>query len=312
MLIDPGEVVSPGAEVARIVDTDPLVVEMRVAQRSIGQVAVGMVVEVAFVTGQERSGRVRYVSANAQAATRTFAVEVEVPNPERDVPPGISAEVRLPVEEIAAHFVSPAILSLGTEGDLGIKTVSGDGRVEFYPVELVRAQTAGIWVAGLPEEAAVITVGQGFVVQGEPVRVTLAEGVQEVEPVADAGEVGTSEPAPSAPAEMAGAVVAVTEPTGDDRPTAGETAPAPDRESEQVALATASIEEAADGAADTSVVIGRVQERLNALGYDAGPADGVLGPSTREAIRAFEAARDLPVTGDLSPDLLTALQIAER
>ena len=160
LMVDPGEVVQSGEEVARIVDTDPLVVELRVPQRSVAEVEVGQEAAVDFVTGQSREGRVRFVSANAEAATRTFAVEVEVPNPERDVPAGISAEVRLPVEEVPAHFVSPAILSLGEDGALGVKTVGEDGRVAFYPVELVRAQTDGIWVAGLPEQADVITVAR--------------------------------------------------------------------------------------------------------------------------------------------------------
>ena len=192
LLVDPGEVVQPGSEVARIVDTDPLVVDLRVPQRSVAEVAVGQAAEVEFVTGQEREGRVRFVSANAEAATRTFAVEVEVSNPERDVPAGISAEVRLPVEEVPAHFVSPAILSLGGDGALGVKTVGEDGRVAFHPVELVRAQTDGIWVAGLPEEAAVITVGQGFVAEGELVRPSVVEGAASTEsrePVSERGAV---------------------------------------------------------------------------------------------------------------------------
>ena len=175
LMVDPGEVVQPGEEVARIVDTDPLVVKLRVPQRSVDEVEVGQRAEVAFVTGQERVGRVRYVSANAEAATRTFAIEVEVPNPGREVPAGISAEVRLPVEEVPAHFVSPAILSLGADGALGVKTVDGEGRVAFFPVDLVRAQPDGIWVAGLPEEARIITVGQGFVAEGEVVRAAVAD-----------------------------------------------------------------------------------------------------------------------------------------
>ncbi|WP_375262793.1 lytic murein transglycosylase [Palleronia sp.] len=50
-----------------------------------------------------------------------------------------------------------------------------------------------------------------------------------------------------------------------------------------------------------------LQQRLNAAGYDAGDPDGVLGSQTAAAIRAFQQARGLPVTGEPSVALLRAL-----
>jgi hypothetical protein len=50
------------------------------------------------------------------------------------------------------------------------------------------------------------------------------------------------------------------------------------------------------------------QTRLATLGYDPGPIDGYLGERTRAAIRAFQRARGLPVTGKLSPEIETAIR----
>ena len=47
-----------------------------------------------------------------------------------------------------------------------------------------------------------------------------------------------------------------------------------------------------------------VQYRLARLGYDPGPADGVLGDKTRSAIREYEQRSNLPVDGNVSQDLL--------
>ena len=54
-----------------------------------------------------------------------------------------------------------------------------------------------------------------------------------------------------------------------------------------------------------------VQNRLNALGYPAGDADGKFGPKTRDAIRAFQAATDTAVDGNYTPDVLDRLRAAK-
>ncbi len=47
--------------------------------------------------------------------------------------------------------------------------------------------------------------------------------------------------------------------------------------------------------------------RLDTLGFDAGATDGQMGPHTRAALRAFQRARGLPVTGALDARTAAAL-----
>ncbi|MEX2616165.1 MAG: peptidoglycan-binding protein [Alphaproteobacteria bacterium] len=56
--------------------------------------------------------------------------------------------------------------------------------------------------------------------------------------------------------------------------------------------------------------IRKVQQALNRRGYSVGPADGVMGPSTRSAISRYRQENDLPVSSDLSAALLESLGIA--
>jgi len=62
--------------------------------------------------------------------------------------------------------------------------------------------------------------------------------------------------------------------------------------------------------------VSRVQTALDRLGYDPGPADGVMGPRTSAAIRDYQADHALPVdgrpTGSLARHIETQMQLASR
>jgi multidrug efflux system membrane fusion protein len=161
--------VSAGTEVGRLVDITPLTVAIQVPQQSLTQLSVGQPATVRFITGEERDGVVTFVGTSAASETRTFLAEIEVENEDSAIPAGISAEVIIPTGEVTAHFLSPSIVSLNSVGALGIKTVNADNVVEFFLVQVVKAQIDGIWVTGLPKSVNVITVGQGFVNETETV-----------------------------------------------------------------------------------------------------------------------------------------------
>lgn len=175
LAVETGEVVAANAEIAALVDNTPLRIEVRINQADVGRVALGAPAEVRYGTGDTDVGRVCFVSASADPRTRTFRVELRAPNADQAVPSGISAEVRIPTSEQVAHFVSPAILSLGEDGRLGVKTVTGENTIEFHPVEVIRASADGVWIGGLPDRASIVSVGQGFVQAGDRVRVSEAD-----------------------------------------------------------------------------------------------------------------------------------------
>lgn len=57
-------------------------------------------------------------------------------------------------------------------------------------------------------------------------------------------------------------------------------------------------------------IVARVQARLSRAGYYAGPIDGVMGPRTRYAIRAYEHRHGLPVDGRIDGRLLATMGLA--
>lgn len=167
--LDEGEFVSAGTDVGRLVDITPLTVTIQVPQQSLTRLKVGQDATIRFITGEERKGTLTFVGTTAASETRTFLAEIEVANKDGAIPAGISAEVIIPTGETTAHFLSPSIVSLDTEGSLCVKTVDEDNVVQFFLIRVVKAQIDGIWVTGLPDQVDVITVGQGFVNANEVV-----------------------------------------------------------------------------------------------------------------------------------------------
>ncbi|KPV40713.1 RND transporter [Thiohalorhabdus denitrificans] len=168
-----GDFLGVGGEVAEIVVNDPLLAVVQVPQHREGDVEPGQEARIRFLDGRRAKGEVTFVAPLADPATRTFRLEATFPNPDGDLPSGISAEVVIPVAERKAHRVSPSLLVLNDDGRLGLRAVE-DGEVVFHEVEIVRADEQGVWVTGPPDELTLITVGGGFVRAGETVRTEAA------------------------------------------------------------------------------------------------------------------------------------------
>ncbi|WP_299443308.1 efflux RND transporter periplasmic adaptor subunit [uncultured Rhodospira sp.] len=169
-LVEEGDYVGIGDPVARVVDLDPLEVVVKVAEADIGRLSLGQSGRATLVTGREMTGTVSYIAPVADGVTRTFAVKLALPNPDADVPEGMTAEVRLPTARTRAHRISSALLALDAEGRVGVKVVDGDDRVAFHPISVTGDGSDGLWVEGLPDPATLIVVGQEFVRAGQKVK----------------------------------------------------------------------------------------------------------------------------------------------
>jgi len=167
--VEIGDFVRVGDQVATFVDDTHIIVTGTIAEQDARFVKLDTTGKAKLATGQTISGHIRYISPVADPSTRTFNVELDVPNPDGTLLSGVTAEMQLPGGQAMAHRVSPALLTLGPKGEIGLKIVDDFNRVEFFPVELAMSGLDGVWVTGLPETARIITVGQGYVAPGQVV-----------------------------------------------------------------------------------------------------------------------------------------------
>ena len=167
--VEIGDYVRDSVAIATVVDLAPAVVVAQISEREVGQIRIGQVGSARLVTGGSVEGMVRYIGTVSDAATRTFRVELEVPNPEGRIVEGVTAELRLPVAQTSAHALPPSVLTLDDRGRIGVKLVVEGDKVAFFPAQVIAGDAERVWLGGLPKTARVIAVGQEFVKDGERV-----------------------------------------------------------------------------------------------------------------------------------------------
>jgi len=167
--VEVGSYLNVGDEIGQLLELDPIVFVGYVSQHDRSRLVLGDKGIARFVTGLVAEGELRYIAAEADPVTRTFRVELEIPNPGGVLVSGLTAEVRIPVRYVSAFVLSPALLSLDATDVLGVKVVDSDDRVRFLPVEVIKTTPEGLWIHGLEDNVRVITVGQGFVRDGDRV-----------------------------------------------------------------------------------------------------------------------------------------------
>ncbi len=170
-----GYYLQKGHVCATIIDQDPFLVVGQVSEREVGLLKIGAAGKVLLVTGETYDGTIRFISNSAQETTRTFRLELEIPNPDRRLRDGITAEIRVPADQVRAHRIPSSLLTLDDAGVMGVRIVEGEDTVRFVPVEFLGDGVDGVWVTGLPETVTLITVGHEFVRDGQKVIVTLED-----------------------------------------------------------------------------------------------------------------------------------------
>lgn len=170
-LADEGAMLSPGSPCATIVELDPMLFVGSIPEARIALARTGLDATVTTVTGDTVEGKVSYVASTADDATRSFAFEVELPNPDGKLKDGLTAEAEVNLGTIPAHLLPQSVLTLDDDGVLGVRAVK-DSVVEFYPITIARDTREGVWVTGLPASVDIITIGQEFVKAGQTVDAT--------------------------------------------------------------------------------------------------------------------------------------------
>jgi membrane fusion protein (multidrug efflux system) len=165
---DPGEYVSKGQQLMELVDRDVVRVIVSVPELDVRYLSPGSEagVTVDAWPGRQWKGRVSFVSAKADSATRTFSVRVLVDNADGAIRPGMLARASFLRREIEGAVTAP-LSAVQDKGGERLLFVEEDGTARARTVELGVIQGGVVQIlSGLALGENLIIAGQGAVEDG--------------------------------------------------------------------------------------------------------------------------------------------------
>ena len=163
-----GELVMPGERVYELIDLSSLEIYGYINENEILDISTKNEVDVTIL-GEEVQGFIDYVSPISDPETKTFEIVVKVKNNDLRYKDGLSSIISINKGEVLAHKISPSILALGDEGQLGVKVIAKDNEVEFKDITIIEDTSEYMLVTGLSKKEKIIIVGQQYVSNGEKV-----------------------------------------------------------------------------------------------------------------------------------------------
>ena len=172
-LVSEGTLVRPGTEVFRLVFGRTLKLKLSIPESHSGEVVVGQSVEV--LTGslvQGTNGTVARISPAVDRSTRTFMVEVDVPNDAATLKPGSFARAKILIgQDTSATTIKMA----GLYSFAGIHKIflARDGVAREVKVTLGQQTNDWVEIATpmLPDNSVVITSGQRLLSDSMPISI---------------------------------------------------------------------------------------------------------------------------------------------
>jgi multidrug efflux system membrane fusion protein len=163
-----GELVMPGEKVYEIIDLSQLKIFGYINENEILSISEENDVDISIL-GESVNGKIDYISPFSDPDTKTFEIVVNVDNKDLRFKDGLSSMISINKGEVMAHKISPSILSLGDDGELGVKVIDEGNKVLFKKVNIVEDTSDFMLVTGLDMTEKLIIVGQQYVSNGEEV-----------------------------------------------------------------------------------------------------------------------------------------------
>jgi membrane fusion protein (multidrug efflux system) len=194
--VNPGQYVNPGDKIVTLQTIDPIYVDFYLPQRQIGGLVVGQVVNVVTdgFPGVSFPGRITAISPKVDPTTRNVQVEATLPNPKRQLLPGMFANANVDVGEKKRYLTLPQTAITYNPYGSTVFVVRPKSEIDAE-AKSASAPGSGAAQVHAPASAAsasdALAVQQVFVTTGETRgdQVAIVQGLKEGQKVVSSGQV---------------------------------------------------------------------------------------------------------------------------
>jgi RND family efflux transporter MFP subunit len=170
--LDVGALVNPNTPMIQLVNLSTMVTQGNVPERNIGKLRVGneTIVTVDAIPDHPFTGRVARISPVLDAATRSALIEIDIPNPKRELKAEMFARIRLDLGSTREATLIPRDGLVYRGQQPGVYVVEGD-RPVFRPIETGMTREDQVEVlANLPAGTQIVGRGATMIREGDRIR----------------------------------------------------------------------------------------------------------------------------------------------
>ena len=132
-----GDFMQPGTPCATVLALDPIKLIGYATEIQVSRISVGALAGARLIDGTEVTGKVTFISRSADPTTRTFLVEITVPNEKLEIRDGATADILIGLAGVQGHLVPQSALTLNGDGELGLR-IAQDNVARFNAVKIIR------------------------------------------------------------------------------------------------------------------------------------------------------------------------------
>ena len=169
--VELGDYVKKGDPIARVVDLNPIYINLSATEKEIGKLKLNQKAHVKI--GEKKfEGIINYISKTSDPNTRNFKIQVEVKNPKNEILSGLTSEIELKLDPKESFFIPSSLITLNNKGQIGIKVIENDA-VKFLQIKILSDIGKGYWIdienSNIYDNIIVITQGHEYTIEGESV-----------------------------------------------------------------------------------------------------------------------------------------------